>query len=379
VNPRSRYRCLLWSAGLLVGALFASCSVDQAENPAYTGCHDNDGCAPGERCRRGYCVPSSGGAASGASDESIESPLHGDRSAPMSSAPPADASTGSSSAGARAAAPDASQSKPGSKPGGSPAAGQGGSAGAGQSGSAGAGDPPPPEPPADQPVGACATGAQPAPESCNAEDDDCDGRSDELPVATCYPGTAGCSDPEADGTFACTGACKAGIRSCDQGSEACTGAVMPASAESCTERGAFAEDEDCDGRADEGCACGSDAQQTCFDGPRQAIGVGPCRSGTQTCANGAWSTCSGAHLPQAETCDRSDEDCDGEIDEGFMLETDAANCGRCGHACGEGQSCCAGNCIDTQREPAHCGACGHECTGLLQACCEGVCKTLCLL
>lgn len=83
--------------------------------------------------------------------------------------------------------------------------------------------------------------------------------------------------------------------------------------------------------------------------------------------------------PKPETCNRADEDCDGKSDEGFALQTDSANCGRCGNTCPGGESCCNGNCIDTSRTPTHCGECGHECTGLLQACCTGVCKTLCLL
>jgi hypothetical protein len=34
-----------------------------------------------------------------------------------------------------------------------------------------------------------------------------------------------------------------------------------------------------------------------------------------------------------ERCDEADNDCDGMVDEGFDLQTDAANCGRCGNAC----------------------------------------------
>ena len=380
---RGRYGGLLLATALLGCGVLASCGVDQHANPAYSGCQGADGCERGEHCRRGYCVPDSRDSGSGSDDESIASPISGEPTEPGRNTPSADASTNPSTGGAQSSAPDASPSKPDGAPVGGQQGGAGGGAGegggTGEGGGAGADEPPPDEPPPEEPVGACASGAKPTPESCNGVDDDCDGSTDDLPVATCYTGNAGCSDPEGDGTFACMGACKAGIRSCGQGREACEGAVLPASAESCTESGAFAEDENCDGRADEGCACESNAVQTCFDGPRQAIGVGPCRSGTQTCADGAWSACSGARLPQAETCDGSDEDCDAKTDESFALQTDAANCGRCGTACASGSVCCAGRCIDVNKDPANCGACGHACTGLLQMCCQGVCKTLCLL
>ena len=50
--------------------------------------------------------------------------------------------------------------------------------------------------------------------------------------------------------------------------------------------------------------------------------------------------------PEAETCDRVDNDCDGEIDEDFDLNSDLENCGACGHACEPGNTCRFGLCVE---------------------------------
>jgi alpha-tubulin suppressor-like RCC1 family protein len=50
----------------------------------------------------------------------------------------------------------------------------------------------------------------------------------------------------------------------------------------------------------------------------------------------------GACAEVEETCNLVDDDCDDAIDEGVMLETDPANCGRCGRACGG--ACVGGYC-----------------------------------
>lgn len=39
-----------------------------------------------------------------------------------------------------------------------------------------------------------------------------------------------------------------------------------------------------------------------------------------------------------------DDLCDEEIDYGFVLTNDEANCGVCGHTCGAGQACDNGHC-----------------------------------
>jgi hypothetical protein len=56
------------------------------------------------------------------------------------------------------------------------------------------------------------------------------------------------------------------------------------------------------------------------------------------------------------------------------LDTDAANCGTCGNACGAGMNCssgacvcdapdtnCAGACVNLNTDAANCGACGNAC------------------
>jgi alpha-tubulin suppressor-like RCC1 family protein len=55
-------------------------------------------------------------------------------------------------------------------------------------------------------------------------------------------------------------------------------------------------------------------------------------------AIGAGSAC----VEEPEACNLFDDDCDGTVDEGIDLATDAQNCGRCGHSCTG--ACAAGYC-----------------------------------
>jgi hypothetical protein len=89
-------------------------------------------------------------------------------------------------------------------------------------------------------------------------------------------------------------------------------------------------DEDCDGKADNGCekdACHHPgATRSCQGGDNANVGL--CKAGSQTCEKVEekgqtlyrWSACKGAVKPAKETCNGLDDDCDGTIDE------DAANC-----------------------------------------------------
>lgn len=70
------------------------------------------------------------------------------------------------------------------------------------------------------------------------------------------------------------------------------------------------KDDDCDGKTDEQINC------TCIDGSQQdcGINVGACKKGIQECKNGAWGACMGNITPTTEICDNIDNNCDGQID-----------------------------------------------------------------
>jgi MYXO-CTERM domain-containing protein len=95
-------------------------------------------------------------------------------------------------------------------------------------------------------------------------------------------------------------------------------------------------------------------------------------------------------------CDAGYDNCDADAANGceVILDTDAANCGECGHACGAEETCQAGDCVsdtcdaglaDCNQDPAdgcevtlatdaaNCGQCGHACEAG-QACVASECQ-----
>ena len=74
-------------------------------------------------------------------------------------------------------------------------------------------------------------------------------------------------------------------------------------------------DDDCDGSVDEGDG-GGPLNRSCYDGDPATLGQGLCVAGSQTCTDGAYDACLGQVTPIDETCDSSDNDCDGAVDEG---------------------------------------------------------------
>ena len=136
------------------------------------------------------------------------------------------------------------------------------------------------------------------PETCNGTDDDCDGSTDE--------------GFDLDG--ACTlgiGACAAtGIRRCTESGDGTTCDATPAQpgSEICN-----SQDDDCDGTVDEGFDVGG----ACVT--RNAACT---RTGTVVCtADGSATHCDAAAIePTDELCNQADDDCDGSVDEGIVLD-----------------------------------------------------------
>lgn len=165
-------------------------------------------------------------------------------------------------------------------------------------------------PPGTEGVGECRVGSQkcingqwgpcegetiPAEDVCDALDNDCDGLADEeIGSETCGMGN-----------------CQVTVETCVNGvSTPCVpGTGNPT--EECD-----GADDNCDGQVDEGCSCTNGQTQPCYAGPSGTQNTGICKSGTQTCAGGAWGACNGQVLPGTELCNNTDDDCDGAKDEG---------------------------------------------------------------
>ncbi len=77
-------------------------------------------------------------------------------------------------------------------------------------------------------------------------------------------------------------------------------------------------DDDCNGEAEDGCACMAGLRQPCFNGPRDRRNIGTCADGVMQCGEfERWGNCQGARLPEAERCDGADNDCNGTADDGI--------------------------------------------------------------
>ena len=169
--------------------------------------------------------------------------------------------------------------------------------------------------------GACEGQQLPQQEVCDGQDNDCNGKVDELDECKCWPPTSKETCYSGDSATKGKGVCVAGQRICLSNGQwsACEGEITPQK-EDCN-----GKDDDCNGQVDEldECQCWPPlTKETCYTGDSATKGKGECRAGERTCQlDGTWGSCEGQQLPQAkDICNGKDDDCNGSIDDNSQCE-----------------------------------------------------------
>lgn len=206
-----------------------------------------------------------------------------------------------------------------------------------------------------------------AEETCNSIDDDCDGVTDKLPASvTCTVASyldegskTACtkdSDCAKVGEGCDNGACKTLIGACP-GTPTCgsKGELLCQGAKKAISEACNGTDDDCDGAIDEDFGW-AEPDTTTIIGVGKACGQGPCAGGKVACLNLIKATCTTADKATKESCDGSDNDCNGLVDDQAcdddnQCTTDTCDGKSCtnkpGATCDDKNACTADSCNAT--------------------------------
>ena len=144
----------------------------------------------------------------------------------------------------------------------------------------------------------------PTEEVCDGIDNNCNGAVDEI-----FPENQQLCGFLENISYG-VGVCTPGIMTCDSGALLCQDHIGP------TDEVCDGLDNNCNGSVDEGIA--NSTAIVCYEGPEGTMAIGECRAGVSYCTGGGFDgPCDGQILPADERCDNLDNDCDGQIDEGF--------------------------------------------------------------
>ncbi|MDW8361883.1 MAG: MopE-related protein [Myxococcales bacterium] len=208
-------------------------------------------------------------------------------------------------------------------------------------------------------------------EVCNGVDDDCNGVVDDGFDLQRDPRHCGACDrpcvlpnafPACEAGECVIASCEVGFHDLRNGAaDGCEYPCVPSGAEICDE-----VDNDCNGQVDEGFDlatnlehCGRCGQFCAFPNAtaRCEAGrcvLGECRAGFLDLDGNPETGCEYACTPMgAERCNGVDDDCDGDVDEGYDLSSDPEHCGRCNQRCAFARA--VGRCTD-----GVCGLAGCE-------------------
>lgn len=115
------------------------------------------------------------------------------------------------------------------------------------------------------------------------------------------------------------------------------------------------------------------SKTSCYLGPKESRGVGDCRDGEMTCADGTWGDCEGQVKPITETCNGRDDDCDGKVDDGLGGSCPTTCNAMAVEKCDGIDNDCDGNIDEDSDKPCYGGTvgCSAKDNGFT---CVGLCK-----